>query len=71
MKFLTALIVTMACAFPVFASLPDAGTQHLYLQQKDGSEQKIGKIIFTGAGEDTLSYRLELDHHLFKTIFSQ
>lgn len=46
-----------------------AGIKQLYLQQKDGQEQRIGDISFTALEAGQYKYKITLDHHLFKDYF--
>lgn len=54
---------------PVGAASLSEGVKQIHLQQKDGSEQRIGELILTAGESGQFSYKITLDHHLFKDYF--
>lgn len=54
---------------PVVAAGLSEGIRQIYLQQKDGTEQSIGELVFSAAQHDQFSYKVTMNHHLFKDYF--
>ncbi|WP_428034474.1 hypothetical protein [Amphritea sp.] len=73
MKKLSAGLMLFFSLFCLVTSVAAAslseGVKQIYLQQKDGSEQRIGELVLTAGEHDQLSYTITLDHHLFKDYF--
>lgn len=61
-----ALCVPMA---PTVAAGLSEGSRQIYLLQKDGTEQSIGELVFSATPAGAFSYKMTLDHHLFKDYF--
>ncbi len=63
------LVSLLSPLTPVGATGLSEGSRQIYLQQKDGTELRIGELVLRPAKNGLLSYRITLDHHLFKDYF--
>ncbi|WP_299199651.1 hypothetical protein [uncultured Amphritea sp.] len=64
------LLVSLFCLVTsVGAASLSEGVRQIYLQQKDGSEQRIGELVLSPAENSLLSYKVNLDYDLFKDYF--
>ncbi|MDO6564175.1 hypothetical protein Q4488_12345 [Amphritea sp. 1_MG-2023] len=71
-KLFFCLIVSAMLFYPAasgWASSLSQGEKGIYLQQIDGTEKRIGGVVFHALDDDQFAYQITLDEHLFKDYF--